>query len=75
MAGNKGFTNRAKSGQKALPARLKRAKAETPADRAKSGRGRQKRQWRFTGDLRAERGTETLAGLLAGIVPPKPFPG
>ncbi len=43
MSGNKGFTNRAKSGQKALPARLKRVKAEALARRAKSGRGRQKR--------------------------------
>ena len=35
---NNGFSNRAKSGQKALPARLKRNKGQADARRAKHGR-------------------------------------
>ena len=35
---NNGFSNRAKSGQKVLPARLKRNKGQADARRAKCGR-------------------------------------
>ena len=41
--GNKGYANRAKSGQKALPAKLKRVKAEAQIDEKKTGSHRRKR--------------------------------
>ena len=38
--GNKGYANKAKSGQKALPAKLKRVKAKTSAARSDSRKQR-----------------------------------
>ena len=40
--GNKGFTNRAKSGQKTLPAQLKRVKTQVAADQRRSSEARRK---------------------------------
>jgi hypothetical protein len=42
--GNKGYANRAKSGQKAVPAKLKRLKAQAEVEEAKTESRRRKRR-------------------------------